>query len=201
MPERHVALPGRAAGEGRYPFAPVDALRGDTEISVLADKIGVAHSTIGKWRERGMEEHNADAVATALGLHPWQLWPEMLAVNTAAIMKECERPGCLEEFVPTRKGHRFCSERCRRQARRKRERSKQRERYRNDPEVRARKIAQSRAYRAEVARALAVSRRAKYRANADELRAKRRARYAANADAEKARQAAYRARLREEGAA
>jgi lambda repressor-like predicted transcriptional regulator len=72
----------------RYPFAPVEVHRGDTEISVIAERVGVTHATVQKWRQRGMDEKNADRVATALGLHPWQLWPEMLAVATAPVMRE-----------------------------------------------------------------------------------------------------------------
>lgn len=100
----------------RYSFAPIDAHRGDTELSVLADKIGVAHGTVQKWRERGMEEHNADRVATALGLHPWQLWPEMLVVATEQVQRECANPACYEVFVPSRSDQRVCSPKCRKPA-------------------------------------------------------------------------------------
>lgn len=100
----------------RYPFAPVDAHRGDTELSVLADKIGVSLGAVQRWRERGMEEHNADKIATALGLHPWQLWPEMLVVATVEVQRECANPACYEVFVPSRSDQRVCSERCRKPA-------------------------------------------------------------------------------------
>lgn len=176
----------------RYPFDPIDVHRGDTEISVLADKIGVAHSTIQKWRDRGMEEHNADRVATALGLHPWQLWPEMLAVATAPVMRECEHPDCFEEFILTRSDKRFCSARCRERAperaARHRERSAAyaRERYRSDPEYRARKQQERRAYSETARAALAAQQRAYYRRTAEQQRAARRARYWAKKNEEKA---------------
>lgn len=182
----------------RYSFAPIDAHRGDIDMRALAARVGVTARTLHRWRLDGLSEENADRCSVALGLIAYELWPEMLDAAVAEVEATCR---CGETFVVRRKGHVHCSERCRRQATRKRERAAQRERYRTDPEVRARKIAQTRAYRAEVARALAVSRRVKYRENADELRAKRRARYAANAEQEKQRQARYRARLREEGAA
>ena len=173
----------------RYPFAPVDALRGDTEISVLADKLGVAHGTVQRWRERGLTETNADRIATALGLHPWQLWPEMQAVATAQVMRECAHPDCAIEFVLTRSDRRFCSDRCRNSTPEKRARrsavnaARQRARYRADAEVRAAKIARVRAYRDSARAAINAKQRAYYRANADRLRAEQRARRQRQKDA------------------
>lgn len=167
----------------RYPFAPIDAQLCGTEISVLADKLGVAHGTVQKWRERGMEEHNADRCATALGFHPWELWPEMLAVATAPVMRECENPGCIEEFILTRSDKRFCSEACRNRApermARQRERSAAyaRQRYHSDPDYRARKLEEHRNRSDAVKRADAASQRAYYQRTADRQRAARRARY------------------------
>ena len=159
----------------RYSFDPVDFHRGDTEISVLADKIGVSPGAVQKWRERGMEEHNADRVATALGLHPWQLWPEMLAVATAPVMRECEHPDCFEMFVLTRSDRRFCSPRCR--STNPERMAKHRETARRYPEYRARQQAKRRSNGDAARRARNAAQRAYYRETADRQRAARRERY------------------------
>lgn len=163
----------------RYSFAPIDAHRGDTELTVLADKLGVSASAVQRWRERGMEEHNADAVATALGLHPWQLWPEMLAVATAPVMRECEHPDCLVEFILTRSDKRFCSDRCRGAARDMKKLAAQaRERYWSDPEHRAAKIEARREYAEASRRVINAKQRAYYERTAEQQRAAKRAAYA-----------------------
>jgi lambda repressor-like predicted transcriptional regulator len=124
----------------RYPFAPVEVHRGDTEISVIAERVGVTHATVQKWRQRGMDEKNADRVATALGLHPWQLWPEMLADATAPVMREC--PTCGEFFVLTRKDKRYCRKACQRpsQAAKDRKRERARAKYHREAEWREAKL-------------------------------------------------------------
>jgi hypothetical protein len=156
----------------RYPFAPVDA-----------HKLGVSPDTLRKWRERGMDETNADRIATALGLHPWQLWPEMLAVATAPVMSECAHPDCLVEFVLTRSDKRFCSARCRnrnpeRMARqRERAAAYARNRYATDSEYRAAQLAYRRAYAESARGALNAKQRAYYQRTAEQQRAARRDRY------------------------
>lgn len=168
----------------RYSFAPIEAHRGDTQISVIADKVGVTKGTVQKWRDRGMEEHNADAVATALGLHPWQLWPEMLAVATAPVMRECERPACFESFVLTRSDKRFCSDRCRRAMRDPAKAAAwARERYWSDPEHRAAKVAARREYAAEARDTLNAAQRRYYRDNVELERERKRAAYRAKKQA------------------
>lgn len=130
----------------RYSFDPVDAHRGDTELSAIAERIGVSRETMQTWRKRGMSEANADRCASALGLHPNQLWPEMCAAHAAEVTRECEHPDCLEDFVLTRSDRRFCSARCRDRARNAKKAAAARERYATDPEWRERKLARRRRY-------------------------------------------------------
>ena len=166
--------PDAQVGRVRYSFDPIDFHRGDTEISVIAAKIGVAHGTVQKWRERGMDEENADRVATALGLHPWQLWPEMLAVATAPVMRECS---CGEFFVLTRPEKRWCNAACRKADPevKAKEAAWMRERYREDAEHRSAKLAANRAYKAEARLAIRASERRRRAEKRDEINAYKRA--------------------------
>lgn len=167
----------------------------------IAGKLGVTRRTIERWKSGGnVDPKLADALAVKAGTHAFVLWPELAEQAVADVERVCEATGCDVTFLPVRRTRRFCSDRCRARMARPRERAAQRERYRTDPEFRARKQAQVRANREASKRALAVKRKLRYRANADELRAKRREQYAANAEKEKARQAAYRARKREQAA-
>jgi len=167
----------------RYPFAPIDAHRGDTPLSVMAERIGVPHPTVEAWRRRGLEAHNADACATALGLHAYMLWPEMLAVDVLEVTRECEHPDCYEHFILTRSDKRFCSAGCRSRApetmakQRERSRVYARERYASDPEYREAKRRAVRERSESVKRAAAARQRDYYRRTAEKQRADRRARY------------------------
>jgi hypothetical protein len=131
----------------RYSFDPIDTHRGDTELSVIAERVGKAKVTVEGWRRTGLNEANADACATALGLHPWQLWPEMLAANTAPVVRECET--CGETFVLTDPRKRFCNRRCKdahpsaRAHRSAKAAEAFRQRYHSDPEFRAARLAQN----------------------------------------------------------
>lgn len=166
----------------RYPFADLANAMGLSE-NAACRALNVSGSTQQDYRSRGLSERVADRLAVKAGLHPFEVWPDMIAEANA----ECAE--CGASFVPTRKGHVYCGGNC---SRRRLARIK----YQSDPEHRERHLEGVRVYRAESRRARLLKQRVKYEQNADLMREKRRERYARNRDAEMARQAAYRARRR-----
>lgn len=160
----------------RYSFDPVDFHRGDTEISVIADRIGVSHAAVQTWRKRGMSERNADRCATALGLHPHQLWPEMLAVGAAEVMRECANPECYEDFIVTRSDKRYCSVLCgkRNPEARARKAEGARRRYAENAEHRAAKRAAAAVYQQEAKRSIRLTRNRRRALKRDEINAYKR---------------------------
>lgn len=125
----------------RYPLAPFFALTGwtMTQVRQVAPCGGDEYQR--RLRE-GVSERIADRLATAAGLHPFEVWPEMADMQARDVSRPCDECGVL--FIPTRNGHRFCSRNCR-------DRRHERTKYRSDPEFRARKRAARRGYYAQVA--------------------------------------------------
>ena len=86
----------------RFDFAPVDHLltarfgmlhagnrgpsvTGEWWTDAMAGELfGVSGDCVGKWRQRGLSERQADRIATALGRYPGELWPEWREVGCAA---------------------------------------------------------------------------------------------------------------------
>lgn len=170
----------------RYPLQPLIDILGMSE-AAMARRVGLSGSSLVKARTLGFTEAAADRYAVRAGFVPWMVWPEWLDDAIADVSVVCAAEDCDVTFIPSRKGHRCCSDRC----------SKlhhKRTRYRDDPEfaesVRQRRRAH---YEECVEYERAASRlnhqrnrdrrlegmRAYYRENAEELKAKQRARYAA----------------------
>jgi hypothetical protein len=84
----------------------------------------------------GLSADQADRWAVRCGLHPAEVWPE--------IVDEAKRPcaECSTPFFPHDKRHRFCTPLCS-------TRQWQRNRYHTDPDFRARRIASAARYYAE----------------------------------------------------
>jgi hypothetical protein len=71
-PPRPVGLtPGR-----RFPLQPL--LVGGMTIAGLARAAGVPRARAQGWARRGCDEWTADLVATAVGRHPAEVWPDWL---------------------------------------------------------------------------------------------------------------------------
>lgn len=69
----------------------------------------------------GVTERVADTLATAAGMHPWSIWPEMADVATTDALEACA--GCPDQFMPTHASQRYCCPRCRRAAAMRRQRA------------------------------------------------------------------------------
>lgn len=136
----------------RYPLADLVRASGLSE-AALARKVRLAGSTLKLARERGLTEAAADRYAVRAGLHPLEVWPEM--VDEA--YRPCAAVGCERRFIPTRKGHVYCSRNCR-------DRVSERLRYHRDPAHAARKRAARRRYYQEVGQYERARERRKYEA-------------------------------------
>lgn len=168
-----------------------DGLHREVAVCVAADdvavRLGVSGAAVRSWRigRNQIAERDAERYAAVLGLLDYEVWPELLerAVDEATTV--C--PTCEERFTPKSRNHRFCSRSCNQRSPESRARraAAAKRRYDADPENRAKRLAQSAAYREECREAFNASRR-RY--------------YAKNAERERAYAAERRARLRSEAA-
>lgn len=169
--------------ERRYPLEPFLRLTGWSmqRIRSIAPCGGEEYRTR---LERGVTELIADRLACAAGHDPYVVWPEMLdhqIVDVSAACQECEK-----QFVPTRKGHRFCSDRCR-------ERLRMRAKY-QDPNFAAAKRAARARYYAEAGSYERARERRKYHTDPERARQRARGYYAAHAEEQRRRAAERRAK-------
>lgn len=124
----------------RYPLQPLLDMAGlNASHSVKA--LGLGGPEYRKYRSEGMAREVAERKALRVGLHPYEVWPDMVEHDLPSL--ECEADDCTERFdIPPfgrgGKGKRFCSETCR-------SRMKNRRR-RQDDAVRAQDRARQRAY-------------------------------------------------------
>jgi hypothetical protein len=93
----------------RYPIEPLCVAMCMTPNTAMI-RLGVSGSTQQKYREEGVNDKTAELLALRAGFHPFEIWPELAEDRLAAMHVKCE--DCGAEFLPTRKGHRFCSNRC-----------------------------------------------------------------------------------------
>lgn len=59
----------------KFPLDPVVRVAGVESDLALAALIAKDHKQVQRWRESGMTERLADEIATSLGRHPVELWP------------------------------------------------------------------------------------------------------------------------------
>ncbi|MFZ5698561.1 MAG: hypothetical protein ACOY9J_07610 [Pseudomonadota bacterium] len=155
-------------------------------------RLGLDHRQVARYRSEGLTERRADELATAAGWPTLLVWPDMAADALEDVSVACEE--CGETFIPSRKGHTFCTERC---WQRMYKRERHRRLYATDPEFRAQKLAAARRYREGAKRALGMKQRQWKQENADRLREYRRRYYQENRERLLAKQAEYDARRRE----
>lgn len=153
-------------------FYPLQALAevAGVEFRSLGRLLGLSGSSWPVVRDRGATMDAAERYAVRLGLHPFSVWPEMADEAAARVSKPCVE--CGEPFIPTRKGHRFCSHNCR-------ERRRMRKKYQSDPVWREQRLAGRRAYYEECADYEKAQEKRRYWENPEAHREARRARHRA----------------------
>lgn len=167
----------------RYPLAALIDASGLSE-HALGQRVGLSGTPLIRARRNGLIESAADKYACRLGLVPWLVWSDWL--DDAWV--KCAAEQCTNQFVPSRKGHRFCSTACYQRDWKARW---FRDRYAQDPKFREAQRERAKAYRARSAKALKVKQQAWKAANADRQREYRRAYYLANRERLLAKQREY----------
>lgn len=109
----------------RYDLEPLATAMGCT-LAAACRRLGVSGSTMQEYRRDGVTEKVADRVAVKAGLHPYEVWPEMVDHAVESILKRC--PECPTEFAPNRAWQTYCSTPCRRRARYRRQQATRRAR-------------------------------------------------------------------------
>ena len=160
-----------------YPLEPLAEALG-IERSALARRLGISGSTWKQYRDQGVTEKVADRLAVRAGLHPSEVWPEIVDEWISASSGVC--PECGESFVKTRSSHRFCSDSCRRRPAQRRYYNRK---YQTDPEFRQKEKDRASALYYE-SHAYALRRNLAYKqANRERINAAERARKAAKREA------------------
>lgn len=137
------------ADRRRYDLAPLAAAAG-LPLPALGRALGIHGSQWKQAREQGVGERAADHYAVRLGLHPIEVWPELVDHVIEAASIPCA--GCPGTFAPRRSTQRYCTERCRLAA-------KARRRYRSSRDYRAQRVTYMVTYREEQAAAARKRRR------------------------------------------
>lgn len=78
-------MAGVAPDAPRYPLADLVAATGLTE-AALARDIGLSGTTLKNARENGFSASSADRYAVRAGLHPFEVWPEMVGYETERVI-------------------------------------------------------------------------------------------------------------------
>lgn len=183
----------------RYPLEAFAEFM-DITIPAACRMLSITGSTEKGPRCHGLTRQKADKAAALVREHTATIWPEVVDHDIEDTLVECEKPGCTTRFVPSRKGHRFCSKSCNMWNARANERKAKRERYATDPEYRARRRAEADAYWRANAKARRIKEAARRRNNGDHIRARVRRWYAENRDEVNARRRENAARKRDEAA-
>ncbi len=161
----------------RYPFASLLEAVPWSEFE-LSRRIGLTGTSLRRAREHGFSESAADRYACRAGFVPWHIWPEWLDDIIADESIPCEE--CGTSFVPSRKGHGFCTRNCR-------ARKRKRERYASDPEFAERTKAYQQAYYEECGDYVRSRVRLWREENPDRVRSGRRAYYETHGEQERAK--------------
>src|SRR5437879_1101511 len=104
----------------RFSFEPVEylAVRRTGSAKAAAVLLGLHHRQWYALKDDGVTRDMAERLATALERHPFELWPEMVDIDIAAVTRTCESDECDETFIldttPSGQRRRFCTDRCRR---------------------------------------------------------------------------------------
>lgn len=89
----------------RFELAPLQHALGHPTHATLAELVGVKRATVAQWTQRGLNAHQADRIAVAVGFHPAEVWTDWWDVTAFP----CGNDRCGELVM----GQKFCSPRCR----------------------------------------------------------------------------------------
>jgi lambda repressor-like predicted transcriptional regulator len=151
----------------RYPIEPLLAVleaRGMTR-TAAGDSVGLHGSNLFAALERGLLVKAADRCATRVGLHPAEVWPSWADDALEDHGVECVE--CSVQFLPNRRGQRFCCTLC---GHRHRGRRYWSERY-ADPATREYKRLYLAEYKARYRESINAQRRSEYRAQRESMSA------------------------------
>lgn len=101
----------------RYELEPLLRAAGGISLKRLQQTVGFNGPTYRNVRDRGLTPDQADRYAVRLGLHPFEVWPELLDHQIVDAQRSCAATGCANTFMPhAGKGgqnRRYCSDPCR----------------------------------------------------------------------------------------
>lgn len=60
----------------RFPLAALERTTGTNSATAMALRLGVARKQVYRWRDYGLDEWQADAMAIQLGHHPTEIWSD-----------------------------------------------------------------------------------------------------------------------------
>ena len=146
----------------RYPLSALVEASGLSE-AALGRAVGLSGTTLVQAREVGLVESAADRYAVRAGIPTLLVWPDFGQV-------ECAAEDCTILFAPHRKGHKYCSARCR-------NRVSHRIQYATNPARRAMQQAGARRYYQEAGEYVRRQSAANYAANREARMARMRVRY------------------------
>lgn len=115
----------------RYPWAPIETLivgdYGDPTVVEIGGRLGIDPRQVYRWRVSGVTSEQADRISVAMGLLPYEVWPEWLEDEIAEFERGCAAPDCPERFIPPllalgQKLRRYCSRTCQVRTNRRRQR-------------------------------------------------------------------------------
>lgn len=146
----------------RYPVQPLLDATGLTLNGFIRRHMpSVNGQAYRKARNEGLSMDQAERWALTAGWHPFEVWPNMADHQLEDQQQPCEE--CGEPFLPTRKGHRFCSSRCRTRVHKRRQ-------WATSETHREKRRAYLRQYRQDAARVIARQKREWVEANRDRVR-------------------------------
>jgi len=144
-------------------------------------RYGFPRRSLCRYRQQGwLTVEAADRLCTALGLHVFNVYPQLAWHDTRPARPERACARCGEPFEPRAKTHIYCSHRCARNAYAARRREK-------SERARAYDRAYSQQYRAQYSEYVRAYRREYYRRNSEREKARERARYWADPERARAR--------------
>lgn len=64
------------------------------------EALNLSGSTYQQYRDRGVTAYVAHSLADKAGVHPYEVWPDLLDAEIASLERECAATDCSERFIP-----------------------------------------------------------------------------------------------------